>query len=157
MWECVCQRGRDRVHVCMFFQMCFMCIVKLFIFKPGSQHFIQTEFSSTRCSIKCRSISAQLPDHLSFFSLTLLHYLYLSLAPTTIYLPIYLCQSYRKQTWQWQASPSRQRERKLSTSLSRLWPWGSASCTEFNWWGCYLGRQGTRCVILTTDHVLDFL
>lgn len=93
----VCARGKRTECTSVCFSKCvFKCIVRLFIFHSGSQHFIQTELSSTRCSIKCLSIFAQLPDRLSFFSLTLLHCLYLSLAPTTIYLPIYLCQSPQK-------------------------------------------------------------
>lgn len=89
----------------------FKCTVKLFIFHSGSQHFIQTELSSTQCSIKCLSIFALSPLVVFLSDSPPL--------PLSFSRPHYLCQSYRKQTWPWQASPSRQRGRKLLTSLSR--------------------------------------
>lgn len=36
MCECVCQRERDRVHVCVFFQMCFRVRCQTFSFFPKS-------------------------------------------------------------------------------------------------------------------------
>ncbi len=55
------------MHVCVFCQMCFQVHSQLFIFHSGSQHFTHTELSSTQSCIKCLSISARLPDRLSFF------------------------------------------------------------------------------------------
>lgn len=115
---CVCQRGkRQSTRLCVFFKCVFKWRVKLFVFHSVKQHFTQTALLCAQCSASSVFLFfTQLPDHLSFFSTTSV-----SLLPPLlpIHLPIYLCQSYRKQTWPWQASPSRQRERKLSTSQSR--------------------------------------
>lgn len=48
------------------------------------KHFIKRELSYAQCIIKCLSIFAHLPDHLLFFSMTLLYYLFLSLVLATL-------------------------------------------------------------------------
>lgn len=129
-----------------FCKCIFKCIVKLLIFHHSNKHFEQEE-----CYISPSILHSYLTICCCFFLAC--HSLSLSLA---LFPQIYLHKSSRKQTWPWQVSPSHQKERKLSTFLSRSWPWGSASCTEFNWWGCYLGLC-THWLILATDLVLDFI
>ena len=77
---CVYQRERDRVHVCMFFQMCFQVGSHSFHFSFDQTVLIQTGLISSQCSIKGLSLHTT-PDHLFFFLLPL------SFSPPTITYP----------------------------------------------------------------------
>lgn len=94
MCECVSQREKDRVHVCMFCQMCFQVHSQTSSFFIREVNILYKQ--SSHLPSAASSVFLFLHSYLTaccFFFLTLLHYLSLSLSRPHYYLSTYLSLS----------------------------------------------------------------